>query len=307
LTTNKSWQQQIGNQRDWVWRGWQTRYTYIRSDCNRELHPPLIFLHGFGACIEHWRKNLPILSRDRTVYALDLLGFGASRKSNTEYSVYLWVEQVYDFWRTFINEPVVLVGNSLGSLVCMTAAAIHPDMVKGIAMENLPDVFLTQENVPKRAIAIEKARALENALASPLLLKTIFRIVRQPKVIRRALGLAYENKTLIDDELIEIIAAPAEDEGSAQVFTALFKAVRKPHYAPSAKSILPNLSIPILLIWGNRDRVVSPTLAPIFAKMSDRIQLVELENVGHCPHDELPEVFNRVVLDWLQIHFSIVD
>jgi pimeloyl-ACP methyl ester carboxylesterase len=299
LTTNESWQQQIGNQRDWVWRGWQTRYTYIRSDRENLQNPPLIFLHGFGACIEHWRKNLPILSRDRTVYALDLLGFGASRKSDTEYSVYLWVEQVYDFWRIFINEPIVLVGNSLGSLVCMAAAAIHPDMVKGIAIENLPDVSLTQENVPKLA------RSIENAFASPFLLKTIFRIIRQPKIIRRALGLAYENKQLIDDELAEIIAAPADDEGAARVFTALFKAVRKPHYAPSAKTILPNLSIPILLIWGTRDRVVSPTLAPIFAKMNDRIQLVELENVGHCPHDELPEVFNKVVLDWLQTHFSL--
>jgi pimeloyl-ACP methyl ester carboxylesterase len=298
LTTNKSWQQRIGNQRDWVWRGWQTRYTYIRSDRDQGVNPPLIFLHGFGACIEHWRNNLPILSQDRTVYALDLLGFGASRKSDTEYSVYLWVEQVYDFWRTFIGEPVVLVGNSLGSLVCMTSAAIHPDMVKGIVMENLPDVSLTQENVPKLA------RAIENAFASPLLLKTIFRIIKQPQVIRRALGLAYENKQLINDELTKIIAAPADDQGSAKVFTALFKAVRKPNYAPSAKTILPNLPIPILLIWGSCDRVVSPTLAPIFALMNHRIQLVELENVGHCPHDELPEVFNRLVLDWLQTHYS---
>jgi pimeloyl-ACP methyl ester carboxylesterase len=301
LTTNKSWQERIGNQRDWVWRGWQTRYTYIRSDRDSKLNPPLIFLHGFGACIEHWRNNLPILSQDRRVYALDLLGFGASRKSDTEYSVYLWVEQVYDFWRIFIGEPVILVGNSLGSLVCMTAAAVHPDMVKGIAIENVPDVSLTQENVPKLA------RAIENAFASPLLLKTIFRIIRQPQVIRRALGLAYENKKLIDDELTEIIAAPATDEGSAEVFTALFKAVRKPNYAPSTKTILPKLSIPILLIWGASDRVVSPTLAPIFAAMNDRIQLVELENVGHCPHDESPEVFNRVILDWLQTHFSIAD
>ena len=72
------WQDKLGNQRDWVWRGWQIRYTFIRP---REYSPkevPLILIHGFGASIGHWRKNLEVLGSHHTVYALDLLGFGAS-------------------------------------------------------------------------------------------------------------------------------------------------------------------------------------------------------------------------------------
>ena len=125
-----NWHQRIGNQRDWVWRGWQVRYTYMRAkEETRSAKTPLILLHGFGASIEHWRKNIPVLSRQQAVYALDLLGFGGSRKAATNYSTYLWVELVYDFWQTFIRHPVVLVGNSIGSLVAMAAAAAshqHP-------------------------------------------------------------------------------------------------------------------------------------------------------------------------------------
>ena len=81
-----SWQKRIGNQRDWVWRGWQTRYSYLRSqsDSSNLDRPPIIFIHGFGASIEHWRNNIPVIAKYCDVYALDLLGFGASRKADVE-------------------------------------------------------------------------------------------------------------------------------------------------------------------------------------------------------------------------------
>ena len=115
MVTNQPWQERIGNQRDWIWRGWQTRFSYIRAKNGNFDNPPLIFIHGFGASIEHWRHNLPVVSENHTVYALDLLGFGASRKANTNYSAAFWTEQIHDFWQAFIGKPVIIVGNSIGS------------------------------------------------------------------------------------------------------------------------------------------------------------------------------------------------
>ncbi|MGK7936363.1 MAG: alpha/beta fold hydrolase [Xenococcaceae cyanobacterium] len=296
MTSNQLWQQRIGNQRDWVWRGWQTRYSYTRADINSNT--PLILLHGFGAAIEHWRNNIPILGQEYPVYALDLLGFGASRKANTNYSVYLWVEQVHDFWQTFIGEPVVLVGNSIGSLVCLTAAVTYPEMVKGIVMLSLPDVSIRQEMLPGWLQPI--VSTLENLVASPLLLKTLLKILRKPSTIKLWAGVAYQDKTAITDELVEILSSPAYDEGSDKTFSALFKSVRQPQFAPSAKEVLPKLNIPMLLIWGNQDRMVPPNLAPIFAALNPQIKYIEMEQVGHCPHDECPEKFNQILLDWLR-------
>ena len=79
MTVATHWRQRIGNQRDWVWRGWQIRYTFMRSESELEqVNPPVILIHGFGAAIEHWRYNIPVLSQQHRVYDLDLLGFGAS-------------------------------------------------------------------------------------------------------------------------------------------------------------------------------------------------------------------------------------
>lgn len=304
MALTKNWQQRIGNQRDWVWRGWQTRYTYMRAQGKEKLNTPVIFLHGFGASIEHWRQNIPVISEQHTVYALDLLGFGASRKAATDYKVNLWVEQVYDFWQTFIGQPVVLVGNSIGSLVCLQAAVTHPEMVKGLVMLSLPDVSLRQEMIPKWLQPI--VNTIEGLVASPLLVKSLFKVVRRPGVIRGWAEVAYVDKKAITEELVEILAAPAQDEGAARTFSALFNAVRQPSFAEPVKKILPSVNLPMLLIWGKGDRMIPPSLAPTFAALNPQIQLIELENVGHCPHDECPDTFNQILLNWLEAKFSAI-
>lgn len=297
MITYQHWQQRVGNQRDWVWRGWRTRYTYIRPDKPHQNTTPLMLLHGFGTSIGHWRQNISVLGEHHTVYALDLLGFGASQKAPVSYQVDLWVEQVYDFWRTFIRHPMVLVGNSIGSLVTIAAAAKHPDMVQGIVMLSLPDLSVRSEAIPKflrPAIA-----TIENLVASPLLLKTVFRFVRRPHVVKRWAGLAYANKDAVTDELVDILVSPAHDRGSAQAFSAILKAMIGSQFSIPVKTLLPSLEIPILLIWGQQDRMVPPAFARQFAAYNPLVQLLTLDNAGHCPHDECPEEVNRAILAWI--------
>ena len=305
MTTNRPWYERIGNQRDWIWRGWQTRYSYLR--CSRQKsdrtlmpsgHPPLIFIHGFGASIEHWRHNMPVIAERYNVYALDLLGFGASRKADVEYSAALWSEQLYDFWQTFIGSPVVLVGNSIGSLVCLNTAAVYPEMVAGLVMLSLPDVSVREDMLPPAVRPV--VTFIENLVASPFLIKNILKVVRKPNIIRRWAGLAYPNQEAVTDELVEILSSPAYDEGSGQTLLRLSRSVRKASFAQSVKVLLPKIKVPMLLIWGLQDKMIPPNQARAIALLNSLIELVELENAGHCPHDEYPDLFNSLLLDWLE-------
>jgi pimeloyl-ACP methyl ester carboxylesterase len=300
LTTKQSWQERIGNQRDWVWRGWQTRYSYLRAkqELASNATPPIIFIHGFGASIEHWRKNIPAIAQKYTVYAIDLLGFGASRKADTEYSVALWTEQVHDFWQTLIGVPVILVGNSIGSLVCLNVTNVYPEMVKGLVMLSLPDVSVREDVLPPRVRPL--VTAIENLFASPFLIKNLLKILRKPNIIRKWAGIAYPNKDAITDELVEILSSPAYDEGSEQTLFRLSRSVRKDDFAGSVRDLLPPITIPILLIWGLQDRMIPPNQARAIAELNPNLKLIELENAGHCPHDEYPEQFNSLLLDWLK-------
>jgi pimeloyl-ACP methyl ester carboxylesterase len=311
----------VGIQRDWMWRGWQTRYTYLRPERStladdrgtiesegsaaREIgarppETPIILLHGFGASIGHWRQNLSQLAQSHTVYALDLLGFGASQKAPLNYDVSVWVDQVYDFWRTFVRKPVVLVGNSIGSLICLAAAATHPDMVAGIVTISLPDPSVRAEAVP--AWALPAIEAVESLFVSPIVLRTLFYFARKPNFVRRWAAFAYANPESVTDELVEILSGPAGDRGAARAFCALFKAVGSSHFGPGVKSVLPNLTIPVLLIWGKQDRMIPPKFArpQKFVECNPNcVELVELDNAGHCPQDECPEVVNQEILNWM--------
>lgn len=300
MISHQSWHERIGRQRDWVWRGWQTRYSYLRSKTNpnQKKNPPVIFIHGFGASIEHWRNNLPVIAESRTVYALDLLGFGASRKADLEYSTALWTEQIHDFWQIFIGIPVVLVGNSIGSLVCLTATATYPEMVQGLVMLSLPDVSVREDMLPPLVRPL--VTTMENLVASPLLIKIILKIVRKPNIIRRWAGLAYPNKEAVTDELVEILSAPAYDQGSGQTLVRLSHSVRKASFAKSVRDLLPNITIPMLLVWGLQDKMIPPNQAREIASLNPRLKLIELEYGGHCPHDEYPDEFNSMLLDWLE-------
>jgi pimeloyl-ACP methyl ester carboxylesterase len=297
MTTSVHWQQRVGNQRDWVWRGWRIRYTYIRPNKNHHKTTPLILLHGFGASIGHWRHNIEVLGEYHTVYALDMLGFGASQKALANYAIQLWADQVYDFWKTFIREPVVLVGNSNGSLIALAAAAAHPNMVKGLVMMSLPDPSLEQEAIPTFLQPV--VATIKNLVASPVLLKPLFHFIRRPSFLRRWATIAYANAEAVTDELIEILAEPPQDQGSARAFSALFKASIGTSFSPNVKAILPTVEVPMLLIWGEKDKFIPPALAQRFTKYNENLQLLSLANVGHCPHDESPEQVNQVILEWV--------
>lgn len=282
-------------QDDWVWRGWKVRYNCVHNPNGKV---PVLLVHGFGGSIGHWRQNMSELAKHHSVYALDLLGFGASEKPDISYSIQLWVEQIYEFWQTFIKVPVVVVGNSLGSVTSLAVATAYPEMVRGVAMISLPDTASSHESIP--LIIRNLIYQLRSALISPLLLVPLFHLLRQPWIIKHWAGVAYACKEAITDDLLEILTAPTRERGSARAFCAILTAMLSPQFSPSVQSILSNLKIPSLLLWGQQDRMIPPAIAKRFLGCNPKMKFVELENAGHCAHDECPERVNLELINWIQ-------
>jgi pimeloyl-ACP methyl ester carboxylesterase len=294
---SKAWHKKIGNQRDWVWRGWQTRYSYLRSADRSTQQPPVLLLHGFGASIGHWQHNLEFLAAHHTVYGLDLVGWGGSRKPNINYNIDLWVEQVHDFWQTFIGRPIILVGNSIGSLVALVAAARYPEMAANLVMVSLPDLSAEQEMIPKPIQPL--VNGIKRAILNPPLLFTLFRFVSRPSVARKWAQIAYANPDRVTDDLIDLFLTPAREKEAPAAFVKIMQGMTSSTFSPNIRQLLPSMKIPMLLIWGTQDRMIPLQTADILLKLNPLLELINIEAAGHCAHDELPDEVNQIVRTWL--------
>lgn len=277
----------------WTWRGHQIRYTVQGSGL------PLVLIHGFGASIGHWRQNIPVLAAGGyQVFALDLLGFGASDKPALEYSLELWQELIQDFWQDHIRQPTIWIGNSIGALLSLMLVVNCPDMTAGGVLINCagglnhrPDEL----NFPLRVIMGTFAKVVNAPVIGPFM----FNQIRQKHRIRNTLRQVYGNQDAITDELVELLHQPSCDPGAQQVFAAILRGPA----GPRPTELLTQLDRPLLVLWGADDPWTPISGAKIYQDLANQgkpVQFIPIANTGHCPHDERPTVVNPLILEWLE-------
>ncbi len=277
---------------DWTWQDHNIRYTVAGEG------KPLLLIHGFGASIGHWQKNIPVLANSGyRVYALDLLGFGASGKPPLDYSLELWQEQIQDFWQEHINQPTVFIGNSIGALLSLMLVTNHPEIAAGGVLINCAGGLNHRPeelNLPLRLIM----GGFTKLVSSPVTGKFIFNQVRQKKRIRNTLYQVYRDRNAVTDDLIEMLYQPSCDPGAQQVFASILTA--PPGTSP--QELLPKLQHPLLVLWGEDDPWTPIKGAKIYqdlAAQKSEVEFYPIPNAGHCPHDEKPDMVNQYILDWL--------
>lgn len=259
---------------------------------------PLLLIHGFGASLGHWCKNLPVFAdAGYRPYALDLLGFGASDKPATDYTVELWARQICDFWEEKIQEPTVFVGNSIGGLLSLLVMAEHPETAAGGVLINCAGGLNHRPeelSLPLRWLMT----AFTQLVSTPVAGKLIFNAIRQKSRIRRTLYQVYCDRAAVTDELVEMLYRPSCDAGAQQVFASVLTAPA----GPQPTELLERLQHPLLVLWGEEDPWTPISGAKIYqerAKLKQHTEFYPIASAGHCPHDEKPDAVNQLILGWL--------
>ncbi|MGF1603007.1 MAG: alpha/beta fold hydrolase [Thermosynechococcaceae cyanobacterium] len=287
----------------WQWQGFHIHYQSAGTQ-----GPAVVLIHGFGASSAHWRKNIADLAATNRVYALDLLGFGGSDKpkpgplqpgQTAEYIFETWGQQVIDFCKEVAGGPAFLVGNSIGCIVALQAAVIDPSQILGVSMLDCSLRLLHERKrleIPwYRRLA---APILQSVLSYPLLGEAFFKGVAQPKAVRKILRQAYGRKDAVTDELIELLLGPAFEAGAPAVFLAFIQYSQ----GPLPEDLLPQVTCPVLMLWGQEDPWEPIEQGRQLAKFPTVEDFIALEGVGHCPQDEAPEVVNPLLINWIAKH-----
>lgn len=253
---------------------------------------PMLFIHGYGAMIEHWRRNLHFFAAHRQVFALDLLGFGDSEKPNAPYGLPLWAEQIRFFLRHQRLEKVVLVGHSMGGATSLWFAHHYPEQVESLALVDASGIF------PDEINPVEKL--LYRAVGSPLIGEAMFGLFANAFGARQSLLPTYYDVSKVTDELVEQFAKPLRSSGAMHAYLApsryperfMLNALPRPcHFKGRA-----------LIVWGRYDMAFPPEkILPKFKELLPQAEEVIIENARHCPHDEDPSAFNAALANFLDV------
>ena len=294
----------------WNWNGFKICWSVTGED--NEI--PIIFLHGFGASRKHWRSNLEYFAkRNCASYSLDLIGFGDSdqpginqiEKLNNE----IWCNQVKDFIDQVIrpknSEKVVLIGNSLGSLVALTCAVSLEHQIATVIASPLPDqISKVKKKITNKTLLKKLKDRFIKIFFIFFPLEIILFLINKLGVIKLGLNSAYFKKDKIDKELVDLVTKPVLKKTSARSLRAMCIGMATRDEKLQASYLLSKLCIskkvPFLLIWGDKDNFIPLFLGKKIANFYRWVKLKIVSNSGHCVHDEDPSVFNRISYEWIR-------
>jgi pimeloyl-ACP methyl ester carboxylesterase len=273
----------------------------------------ILLVHGFGASKGHYRKIFDKFP-GFNVYAIDLLGFGESSKPLIPYNMKIYRDQIKyfieylgaeDFQELSNNQSGSwhIVGNSIGSLAALMAAADNPS-VKSLILLNcaggLNNKAIQEDWRVKLAMPL--FLLIDALLKNETIGTYLFNKVRDKENLRKILVQTYpKNPSAVDDELVEILHAPSNHPNAKDVFVEI---ITTNSAGPSPLEILPNIACPMLLLWGTADNL-TPSDGPIgkffqnINQVRDDSKFIHLEGVGHCPMDEVPDDVVKEIELWL--------
>lgn len=227
---------------------------------------PVLLVHGLADSALTWAFVLGPLARDRTVYAVDLPGYGGSGLPPG--STYATLDQMRDLLALFLREvvgaPCLVAGNSMGGWLAIKLAHAAPELVRGIVLLDAGgaplqgraswEPFREAITVPDLKATRRVMRQMFGAAALPLLVPLGQRGIQslfQRQVVREFVAVVQEDEFLTPDDLRR-------------------------------------LQVPAGLIWGLADHFLPEGSLEFFQEHLQAPQTLLLRRCGHLPQRERP-------------------
>ncbi len=294
----------------WNWNGFRIFWS-VRGKKNQH---PIILIHGFGASSKHWRSNSYYFAKKGySVYSIDLIGFGNSAQPGIREIGKLdngvWCNQVSDFIKQVIrpktSNKIILIGNSLGSLVALTCAVYLKNEILSVIASPLPDPIVINKKVSKLNSSFEKFKTKTIKIFFRIFpLEIVLFLINKLGIIKFGLNSAYFKKDNVDKELIDIVRKPVLRKTAARSLRAMCIGMSTRGNKLKASYLLEQLGnskkVPFLLLWGEKDNFIPLFLGKKIASFHRWVELKIISNSGHCVHDEDPSLFNKISYEWIR-------
>jgi pimeloyl-ACP methyl ester carboxylesterase len=241
---------------------------------------PIVFLHGFDSSTLEFRRIMPIIAAQREVWAIDLLGFGfTERLPDCPFSSASIQKHLQAFWQTKIQQPIILVGVSMGG-----AAAI--------------EFTLTNPGAVDKLILIDSAGFTQPPAIGKLLIQPLgnlaTKFLASPNVRKSVSEKAYFDRAFVTADAQLCAALHLEMPRWRE---ALIAFTRSGGYGYLLDR-LPKIQQETLILWGKQDRILGSAAAQLFEQKLPNSQLQWIDNCGHVPHLEQAQISAELILDF---------
>jgi pimeloyl-ACP methyl ester carboxylesterase len=276
------------------------RYIDVDGVCVRywqagEDGVPVLLVHGFGASVEWWERNVAALAACHSVYALDLPGFGRSERLPRTLSL----PGAADFLRHFLQATGIarahIVGNSMGGLIAMQFAVRFPEVVGRLALVS-PAGFARPVHWVFRLLSL------------PMLGPWLVRPNRRTLEVFHRRFIHGDASWLTADWLDRIHALDTLPGASQMLCDVARVGVNlggiKESILKPLREKLSDLTLPSLIVWGDRDRLIRPVQAEIGRRLLPNARVHIFPGCGHCPQLERAVEFNELLLAFFNSHLS---
>jgi len=253
---------------------------------------PLIFLHGFSVNLSSFASIYPALARKRRVIGLDYPGYYLSeKKAGVKYDIPLLARAVCEMIETLGLDRVVLVGSSMGGAVAQEAALTAPDAVSALVLA-APAGFSGRNLLLASLLSVQKGLLPEKKLVDAM----------TRRLYDRVSTFVYDKESVFLEDVYRGYDAMREREDYPLWIGTLLMMAREV-LTVDFRRRAGGIAAPTLIVWGDRDEVLSPEGASEARKTFGPSMTLEiLSDVGHIPFAERPDVFVELVDGFLSKH-----
>lgn len=256
--------------------------------------PAILLIHGFGGSTVSWRDTVPALAEaGYDVYAVDLLGFGLSEKGwSHDYSHRAQAARVVQLMDVLAIEQAVILGHSMGGNVAAYVALRYSDRVDRLVLVS-PSI-------------LDDARSEDPRLTLPVPIDALNLppLRRWARVAMRELVVPQFDTLLFDAAYRDYMIDAGLEDGYRRVlytpeWDLALLGIMRDAGENALGDVVRSIEVPVLLVWGAEDTWVPSRMGVQLEALLPQVERVEFAGVGHLPMHEVPDDFNRVLLDFL--------
>lgn len=242
---------------------------------------PILLLHGFDSSLLEFYRLFPLLAAKHETWAIDLLGFGfTDRIKDVNFNPSTIKTHLYSCWKSLINQPMILLGCSLGGAAAIDFTTTYPQAVKKLILID--------------SVGYSGSVALGKFLFPPYDYLAV-EYWRQRKL--QALNIVkLINSNSADLLAIKSVTLHLE---MPRWLEAMISFTKSGGYNWLGDKIA-KIEQPTLILWGESDETLGTEDAKKFQRDIPLSKVIWIKDCGHAPQLEQPQIIAEHILGFVQ-------